>query len=63
MVCCGGVTRSRREGGRSEGGGRVEWKICGSSEREGESVKVASDEVATTLFCHSADSVAMRMLI
>jgi len=32
-------------------------------ERGRESVKVASDEVATTLFCHSADSVAMRMLI
>jgi hypothetical protein len=57
MVCCGGVTRSRREGGREEGGGRVEW-ICGSSERERE-----SDEVAMTLFCRSADNVAKRMLI
>jgi hypothetical protein len=51
------VTRSRREGGREEGGGRVEW-ICGSSERERE-----SDEVAMTLFCRSADNVAKRMLI
>ena len=52
------------KGGR-EGGGKVAVGLSGSVDRvqEKERVKVASDEVAMTVFCRSADSVAKRMLI